>query len=138
MPTDSDLFLKDILQRSKTIALVGASNKPTRASYRVMGFLLSCGYNVYPVNPLLARQTIHDQTVYASLSDIPHAIDMVDIFRRSEETSPIIDEAITIGAKAIWMQLGVINEQGADKARSAGLNVVMDRCPAIEIPRLGL
>lgn len=135
MPSD-DTILK-ILNGTRTIALVGASNKPDRPSYGVMQFLLSRGYRVMPVNPGLAGQTIHAQRVLATLGDLPEKPDMVDIFRRSEEVGPIVEQAIALGAKSIWMQLGVINDEAAAKARKAGLDVVMDHCPAIEIPRLG-
>ena len=135
-PTDD--MLKDILQNSETIAVVRASDKPDRASYRVMNFLIAKGYDIYPVNPHLAGQSIQGRKVYASLKDIPQSIDIVDIFRRPEETPTIVDEALSISAKTIWMQLGVTNEAAAQTALKEGLNVVMDRCPAIEMPRLGL
>ena len=107
-----------ILTSTHTIALVGASDKPDRPSYRVMKYLLDQGYH--------------------TLADVPEKVDMVDVFRNSESAWGVAQEAIAIGAKTLWMQLGVINEQAAVLARDAGLNVVMDRCPAIEIPRLGL
>lgn len=125
-----------ILRETKIIALVGASPKPERPSNGVMGFLQSEGYRVIPINPGLAGKTIRGALVYASLSDVPEPIDMVDIFRRSEEVGPVVDDAIRIGAKFVWMQLGVVNPEAAAKARAAGLLVVMDHCPAIEIPRL--
>lgn len=132
--------LRDILAETRVIALVGASPKAERASYRVMNFLLSRGYVVVPVNPGQAGGAIMGQTVYASLSDIPPElpVDMVDIFRRSEDVPPVVEEAIAAlpGLKTVWMQLGIVNESAADTARAAGLDVVMDHCPAIEIPRL--
>lgn len=135
-----DDFLRAILTETKVIALVGASAKPERPSHGVMRFLQSRGYRVIPVNPGLEGQTLNGERVYRSLSAIPQAdtgaIDMVDIFRNSAAAGAPALEAIAIGAKTVWMQLGVINEEAAREARAAGLNVVMNRCPAIEIPRL--
>lgn len=136
----SDELLRKILTETKTIALVGASNKPHRPSNGVMRFLQSRGYRVIPVNPGLAGQTLNGELVYASLKDIPQdkvgRIDMVDIFRNSEEAAKPALEAIGIGARFVWMQLGVVNEPAAAKVRDAGLDIVMDHCPAIEYPRL--
>lgn len=140
--TYSDDFIKKILQETRIIALVGASEKPSRDSYHVMSFLQGKGYRVIPVNPGLAGKQIHGETVYGTLADIPQAetgaIDMVDVFRNSEAALGVTEQAIAIGAKTVWMQLDVVNEEAADKGRAAGLNVVMNRCPAIEMPRLGL
>ena len=137
-PTDD--LLRKILTETKTIALVGASNKPERPSNGVMRFLQSRGYRVIPVNPGLAGQTLNGELVYASLKDIPQdkvgRIDMVDIFRNSADAAKPALEAIEIGARFVWMQLGVVNEPAAAKVREAGLEIVMDRCPAIEYPRL--
>ena len=127
-----------VLNQSKVIALVGASPKPERASFRVMNYLLARGYDVIPVNPLKVGSDILGQPVVASLSEIDKPIDMVDVFRNSEVAGAVIDEAIQVGAKAVWLQLDVIHEAGAQRARDAGLDVVMDRCPKIEIPRLGI
>ncbi len=137
-PAEKDGQIRDILQSVRRIALVGASPKPERPSHRVMGFLLSKGYEVVPVNPGLAGKEIHGKTVYENLAAIPGAIDMVDIFRASEHVGGIVDEALALDPlpRAIWMQLDIVDEDAAKKARARGLDVVMDRCPAIEYPRL--
>lgn len=130
--------IEHILKSTKTVALVGASANPDRDSHEVMLFLQSKGYRVIPVNPGLAGKQLNGETVYASLGDIPETIDMVDIFRNSEAAGGISDEAIAIGAKYVWMQQGVVNEPAAARARAAGLRVVMDRCPKVEIRNRGL
>lgn len=135
MPTDSEI--RDILTSVKTIALVGWSPKPDRPSHHVAAYLKDRGYRVIPVNPGQAGQSALGETVVATLAEAG-PVDMVEIFRRSEEAGAVADEAVAIGAKVVWMQLGVIDEAAALRARAAGLQVVMDRCPAIEIPRLGL
>ncbi|SFN69187.1 hypothetical protein SAMN04488056_101703 [Cohaesibacter marisflavi] len=127
-------YLKDILSSVKRIALVGASDKPERASYRVMSFLLDHDYDVIPVNPGKEGQEILGQRVVARLSDIDGPIDMVDVFRNSEAAGGVTDEAIAVGAKVVWMQLNVFNAAAAKRAEDAGLKVVMDRCPKIEHP----
>ena len=136
----SDQLLRRILTETKTVALVGASNKPHRASNGVMRFLQSKGYRVIPVNPGLAGQTLNGELVYVRLKEIPQdkigRIDMVDIFRNSADAAAPALEAIDIGARFVWMQLGVVNEPAAAKVRAAGLEIVMDHCPAIEYPRL--
>lgn len=138
MPLTSDADIAALLNSVRTIALVGASPKEDRPSWRVMGTLLAHGYHVIPVNPGLAGQQIHGQPVVATLADIAEPIDMVDIFRNSEAAGETVDEAIAAGAGAVWMQLGVINEAAAARAEAAGLKAVMNHCPAIEIPRLGI
>jgi predicted CoA-binding protein len=135
MPTDAEI--REILTRVKTIALVGWSPKPDRPSHRVAAFLAARGYRVIPVNPGQAGHSALGETVVATLAEAG-PVDMVDIFRRSEEAGGVVDEAIAAGASVVWMQLGVVDEAAAARARAAGLQVVMDRCPAIEIPRLGL
>jgi uncharacterized protein len=117
---------------------VGASDRPERAAHDVMGVLITHGYRVIPVNPQLAGQMIHGQAVVARLADIAEPIDMVDVFRRSEFVAEVVEEAIAAGAKAVWTQLDVIDQAAAARAEAAGLDVVMDRCPKIEIRRLGL
>ena len=135
LTTDADL--RDILTSVKTIALVGWSPKPDRPSHRVAEYLKRRGYRVIPVNPGQAGQQALGETVVATLAEAG-PVDMVDIFRRSEEAGAVADEAVAQGAKVVWMQLGVVDEAAASRARQAGLKVVMNRCPAIEIPRLGL
>lgn len=132
----SDEYLRDILHRVRTIAVVGASERPSRPSHYVMAFLQSKGYRVIPVNPRASVPAILGEKVYPSLAEIPVAVDMVDVFRRSEETPAVVDAAIAKGAKVVWMQLGVCNDDAATKAERAGLKVVMNRCPKIEYPRL--
>jgi predicted CoA-binding protein len=129
--------IRELLLRTRRIALVGASDRPNRPSHGVMGFLLARGYDVTPVNPTLAGREIHGWTVVASLEEAA-PLDLVDIFRRSSEAGAVVDEAIRLGARAVWMQLGVVDEAAAARAREAGLAVVMDHCPAIEWRRLGL
>ena len=135
MTTDAEI--RDILTRVKTIAVVGWSPKPDRPSHGVAAFLKRRGYRVIPVNPGQAGQSALGETVVATLEEAG-PVDMVDIFRRSEEAGAVADEAVRLGARVVWMQLGVIDEAAASRARNAGLQVVMNRCPAIEIPRLGL
>ena len=132
----SDEFLKSILADVKTIAMVGASPNWNRPSYFAMKYLQSKGYKVFPVNPVALDQKILGEAVYSSLEELPHKVDMVDIFRKSEDAGEITEQAISHGAKVVWMQLGVVNHKAARVAEEQGLRVVMDRCPKIEFSRL--
>jgi predicted CoA-binding protein len=138
MPLTRDEDIADLLRSARTIAMVGASDNPGRPSFGVMKFLQDHGYRVIPVNPRITGEHVHGEYVWRELSQIGEPIDVVDIFRRTEEVGPIVDQAIAVGAKAIWMQLGVENDAAAGRAEAAGLKVVMDRCPKIEFARLGL
>lgn len=133
----TDEQVRDLLLRTRRIAVVGASDRADRPSHGVFGFLLARGYDAVPVNPALGGRAVHGVAALASLGEAA-PLDMVDIFRRSSEAGAVVDEAIALGAKSVWMQLGVIDEAAAARARAAGLVVVMDRCPAIEWRRLGL
>jgi uncharacterized protein len=133
----TDETIRTILTDTRRVAVVGASDKPWRPSHGVFGFLLGRGYDVTPVNPLLAGRTIHDRTVVASLAEAA-PLDMVDIFRASANAGATVDDAIRLGARAVWMQLGVVDKVAAERARAAGIVVVMDRCPVIEVRRLRL
>ena len=138
MPLTDPAAIKSLLEETRTIALVGASDRPDRPSYGVMARLQQHGYRVIPVNPQITGEHVHGEFVFRDLHQLGDPIDIVDIFRRPEAAGEAVDEAIAIGAKAVWLQLGVINEAAAARAEAAGLQVVMDRCPAIEIPRLGV
>ena len=138
MPLTRDEDISALLQSARTIALVGASDNPGRASFGVMKFLQDHGYRVIPVNPRITGEHVHGEFVWRDLAQIGEPIDIVDIFRNSADAAATVDEAIAVGAKAVWMQLGVVNEGAAAKAEAAGLKVVMDHCPKIEIARLGL
>jgi predicted CoA-binding protein len=136
MPLTRDEDIKALLEGARTIALVGASDRPDRPSYGVMKALQDHGYRVIPINPQITGEHVHGEFVFRELAQLGDPIDIVDIFRRSEAAGDAVDEAIAIGAKAVWMQLGVVNDAAAARAEAAGLKVVMDRCPAIDIPRL--
>lgn len=137
-----DDAIRRVLAGTRRIAVVGASANESRPSYGVARFLVERGYEVVPVNPGLAGQTLHGQTVVADLAaaDLTAAgpLDMVDIFRRAADVPPVVDEAIRLRARTLWMQLGIVHEPAAARARDAGLTVVMDRCPVIEWARLGM
>ena len=130
--------IRDLLGSPRRIAIIGASPNPARASNEVLGFLVAQGHDVIAVNPGHAGKTIHGAPVVATLADVEPPAELVDIFRNSDDAGTAVDEAIVHGAKAVWMQMGVINDDAAKRAYAAGLMVVMDRCPMIEIPRLGL
>jgi uncharacterized protein len=132
----SDAYLGDILLRYRTIAMVGASAKSERPSAFAMKYLMAKGFRVIPVNPGQAGQAILGKTVYASLAEVSEPVEIVDIFRNSEAALQVTREAIAIGAKVVWMQLGVRNDEAAREAEAAGLKVVMNRCPKIEYGRL--
>ena len=136
MPITSDAEIRKLLETAKLIAMVGASDRPERASNGVIAYLQGRGYRVIPVNPQITGEHSHGEFVFRELSQIGEPIDIVDIFRNSEAAADAVDQAIAVGAKVVWMQLGVINEAAAARAEAAGLKVVMDRCPKIEIPRL--
>jgi predicted CoA-binding protein len=134
MPLTEDQAIKQLLERANTVAVVGYSNKPDRPSREVAEALKAAGYDVYPVNPAL--QSTETERIYAALADIPVPIDVVDIFRRPEDVPEVVEAAIAVGAKAVWMQLGIVNEAAAKRAEEAGLTVVMDRCMKVERRRL--
>ena len=138
MPLTSDADIRALLTAARTIAMVGTSDRPDRASHQVMGALQDHGYRVLPVNPAITGEHVLGEYVWDNLSQLGMPIDIVDIFRRSDAVGPIVDEAIKVGAKAVWMQLGVINDEAAARAEAAGLLVVMDRCPKIELRRLAI
>jgi predicted CoA-binding protein len=138
MPLTRDEDIAELLANARTIAVVGASDRPSRPSYGVMKFLQDWGYRVIPVNPQITGEHVLGEFVWRELAQIGVPIDIVDIFRRPEMAAEAVDQAIFVGAKAVWMQIGVINEEAAANAEAAGLKVVMDRCPKIEIPRLGV
>lgn len=132
----SDAYISDILVKNRTIAMVGASANVSRPSYFAMKYLQQKGFRIIPVNPGQAGKEILGEKVYAALSEIPEKVDIVDIFRNSKDALSITEQAIQIGAKVVWMQLGVRNDEAAKLAEDAGLQVVMNRCPKIEYGRL--
>lgn len=138
MPLTRDEDIHELLANARTIAMIGASDRPDRASHEVMKFLQDHGYRVLPVNPQITGEHVHGEYVWRELAQIGEPIDIVDIFRNAAAAGEAVDQAIAHGAKAVWMQLGVVNESAAARAEAAGLKVVMDRCPKIEIRRLGV
>lgn len=138
MPLTRDEDIADLLQSARTIAMVGASDNPSRASFGVMKFLQDKGYRVIPVNNRITGEHVHGEYIWRELAQIGDLIDIVDVFVNSANAGEIVDQAIAVGAKAVWMQLGVIDEDAAARAEAAGLKVVMDHCPKIEFARLGL
>lgn len=136
--TNDDATIRDILLTTRRIAVVGASDRPDRPSHGVTGFLVDRGYAVTPVNPGLAGRTLHGSAVAAGLEAAGPDLDMVDVFRRSADAGAVVDEAIRLGAKTVWLQLGVTDDAAGERARAAGLRFVQDRCPVIEWRRLGL
>lgn len=138
MAINDDGEIRDLLASPRRIAVIGASPNPARASNEVLAFLIGQGHDVIAVNPGHAGTTIHGAPVVATLANVEPPAEIVDIFRNSAQAGAAVDEAIVHGAKAVWMQIGVIDEAAARRAHAAGLTVVMDRCPKVEIPRLGL
>jgi hypothetical protein len=138
MPLVRDEDIAELLTKARTIAVVGASDRPSRPSYGVMKFLQDCGYRVLPVNPQITGEHVHGEYVWRELAQIGIPIDIVDIFRRPQAAGDAVDQAILAGAKAVWMQIGVINQEARARAEAAGLKVVMDRCIKLEIRRLGI
>ena len=136
MPLTRDEDIYELLAGTRTIALVGASDRPDRPSHGVMAYLQSRGYRVLPVNPQITGEHVHGEYVWRELGQIGEPIDMVDVFRRPTAAGEAVDQAIAVGAKSVWLQIGVINEDAAARAEAAGLAVVMNKCPKIEIPRL--
>lgn len=133
-PPDDEL--RRLLLATRSIAVVGASSKPDRPSYGVFARLLRAGYRVIPVNPF--EEVVHGQRAYPTLASIPEPVDLVDVFRRAEDTPPVADDAVAIGAKVFWLQLGIVNEEARARARAGGLTVVMDSCIAVVVARLGV
>lgn len=133
----SEDAVRDVLRRTRRIAVVGASARPERPSHEVLRYLVAAGYEVTPVNPGLAGQEIAGRRVVASLTEAA-PLDMVDVFRAPDAVAPVMANAIRLGARTVWLQLGVVDETAARAGRQAGLTVVMDRCPVIEMPRLGV
>ena len=131
----SEAYIKEVLREVKTVAVVGASSNHKRDSYKVMQSLIEHGYQIFPVNPNEKGNLILDQLCYSDLGSIPEKIDMVDVFRAKDAVIGVTEEAIKVGAKVLWTQLGIVNEEASELAKSAGLKVVMNRCPKIELEK---
>ena len=138
MPLTTDTDIRDLLTAARTVAVVGISDRPERASNHVMAALQDHGYRVLPINPAITGEHIHGEYVWRELDQLGDAIDIVDVFRRSSEAGAVVDQAIAVGAKAVWLQLGVVDDAAAARAEAAGLKVVMDRCIKTELARLGV
>ena len=138
MPLTRDEDIAELLAGARTIAVVGASDRPDRPSYGVMKALQDHGYRVIPVNPQITGEHVLGEFVWRELSQVGVPIDIVDIFRRPEAAGEAVDQAIFVGARAVWLQLGIVNDEAAARAEAAGLKVVMDRCTKIDISRLGI
>jgi len=138
MPLTRDEDIAELLRNSRTVAIIGCSDRPSRPSYGVAAFLQRHGYRILPVNPQITGERVHGEFVWRDLSQIGVPIDVVDVFRRPDAAGDAVDQAIAAGAKAVWMQLGVVNEEAARRAEAAGLKVVMDRCMKIELMRLNI
>jgi len=138
MPLTRDEDIAELLRNSRTVAILGCSDRPSRPSYGVAAFLQRHGYRILPVNPQITGERVHGEFVWRDLSQIGVPIDVVDVFRRPDAAGDAVDQAIAAGAKAVWMQLGVVNEEAARRAEAAGLKVVMDRCMKIELMRLNI
>lgn len=136
--TNDDAAIRDILLTTRRIAVVGASDRPDRPSWGVTGFLVDRGYAVTPVNPGIAGRDLHGSTVVGGLAEAGPDLDLVDVFRRSQDAGAVVDEAVRLGAKTVWLQIGVIDDAAGARARAAGLRFVQDRCPVIEWRRLAL
>ena len=134
----TDAFIKDVLTRTRRIAVVGVSPSPARPSHYVAEYLQQKGYDVVPVNPMHAGKEVFGKTIVATLAEIDPPVQMVDIFRRSEDVPPVVDEALAAfpELETIWMQMGITNAEAAAKAEARGVDVIQDRCPKVEIPRL--
>lgn len=138
MPLTTDADIRDLLEGARTVALVGISDRPERASNHVMAAMQDHGYRVLPINPTITGEHIHGEYVWRELRQLGDQFDIVDIFRKSSEAGAAVDAAIAVGAKAVWLQLGVVDDAAAARAEAAGLKVVMDRCIKIELQRLDI
>ncbi|GGE35679.1 CoA-binding protein [Agaricicola taiwanensis] len=134
----SDAFIRDLLLHTRRIAIVGASTEPWRPSFSIAGYLKRNGYDIVPINPFEIGNTLHGESFHGSLRDLPEAVDLVNVFRRSDALEGVVDEAIEAGAPAVWGQIGVMDIEAARKARSAGLAMIMNRCISVDHSRLGI